>query len=418
MTKDLFSDAVTQISSDAVERFVAMDERLERKRARKRAVMKWGSAAACLLLAVGIGVSGALGFWSRDALPTDIENIAWNTGDQGFTEGLVISPWKGWHIDYFLHEQLVYGDAEQYIAIRVMRREEAAFEFEGRTIGQMRTEKDEAYAKASILEVFLKEGHALQYGELLYTEGTPDGERWTKEHYDERLAFYGEVFLKEYIANSIFLKEKAESDLQECRRKAQTLEVAYNRAIDAYHKSYLVREAEIFSAEGACAIVKNSRLFLFVTRIQLETLEIEGKEQYSLSFAKRRSYEHIEGEIPTLKNNVTGFALDKITCEVTPNKLYSPESDEKLIETINGMIRTGQFDTDQLLFTVYGNESLSEELFADMNCEDLSVLSYVNAAHASVLFENIDLEALRDLSLQPSVTSITISWEVTEFAPA
>ncbi|MBQ3002940.1 MAG: hypothetical protein IJD82_04340, partial [Clostridia bacterium] len=71
MTKDHFSDTVTQIGSDLVERFCSMDERLERKRTKRRTYLKWGTAAACLLLAIGM----TFALKSHNDLPADIDSI-------------------------------------------------------------------------------------------------------------------------------------------------------------------------------------------------------------------------------------------------------------------------------------------------------------------------------------------------------
>lgn len=65
----------------------------------------------------------------------------------------------------------------------------------------------------------LKDGDSLKYGEALYTAGTPDGEKWTKEFYEQRVDFYGEEFLAKYIVNGEFLRDKVVSDMAEITTK-------------------------------------------------------------------------------------------------------------------------------------------------------------------------------------------------------
>ena len=65
----------------------------------------------------------------------------------------------------------------------------------------------------------LKQGDSLKYGEALYTTGTPDGEKWTKDFYEQRVDFYGEEFLAKYIVNGEFLRDKVVSDMAEITTK-------------------------------------------------------------------------------------------------------------------------------------------------------------------------------------------------------
>ena len=64
------------------------------------------------------------------------------------------------------------------------------------------------------LAQLLKQGDSLKYGEALYTTGTPDGEKWTKEFYEQRVEFYGEDLLSKYIVDGEFLRKSVESDMK------------------------------------------------------------------------------------------------------------------------------------------------------------------------------------------------------------
>ena len=312
MTKDLFSDAVTQIGSDLVERFCSMDERLERKKTNRRIYLKWSAAAACLLLAIGMT------FVLKDlnALPVDIDSIAWCTQDTENVPSIEYSPWNGWNINYALYSKLTDKTDDSYIAIRVVQ------------------------------------------------------------------------------------KDLASTDLQ-------------NFNIE----NILEYELQKFEDAGVCAVVKNQRLFIFVTREQLKTLSIDGKECYTLMFAKRRSYEHKAGDIPTLDHNTTGFAYEKFSFEIA-GSYYTPDCDRALIDTINQLIGAGQFDTDRISFHIQSDEILSEDVFADMHCESLYIAKYIKSCYGSVLYENINLESLKALSNHPSVSSITVYLDIVECEPA
>lgn len=59
----------------------------------------------------------------------------------------------------------------------------------------------------------LKQGDLLKYGEALYTTGTPDGEKWTKEFYEQRVEVFGKDLLSKYIVDGEFLRKSVESDM-------------------------------------------------------------------------------------------------------------------------------------------------------------------------------------------------------------
>ena len=150
---------------------------------------------------------------------------------------------------------------------------------------------------------------------------------------------------------------------------------------------------------------------MFVTRKQLAEFDIPEKEKYELSLANRRSYEHEEGDVPTLANNVTGFSLGKIKIQTFDGSSSRPESDGELIDKLNALIRAGEFDTDRICITVMSRKALTREFFSEMNCETVDVTrKYRTAAFnwLTVKYENISPEALRDISNADEVTSITI----------
>ena len=64
MTQDKFTDAITELDSDVLERYVRMKSSLaEKKRPKQRAWLKWASLAACFCL---IFTLGAIGLFMKD----------------------------------------------------------------------------------------------------------------------------------------------------------------------------------------------------------------------------------------------------------------------------------------------------------------------------------------------------------------
>ena len=68
MTQDKFTDAITELDSDILERYVRMKSSLaEKKRPKQRAWVKWVSMAACFCLIVTLG---AIGLFMKDTPDT------------------------------------------------------------------------------------------------------------------------------------------------------------------------------------------------------------------------------------------------------------------------------------------------------------------------------------------------------------
>ena len=84
------------------------------------------------------------------------------------------------------------------------------------------------------LAQLLKQGDMLKYGEALYTTGTPDGEKWTKELYEQRVEFFGEDLLSKYIVDGEFLRKSVESDMKGLLNKTQNELDKYVDIINEY----------------------------------------------------------------------------------------------------------------------------------------------------------------------------------------
>jgi len=78
------------------------------------------------------------------------------------------------------------------------------------------------------------------------------------------------------------------------------------------------------------------------------------------------------------------------------------------------LIVEGQFDTDRIRISITSSAALSEDVFKDMNYETINVTrKYQTSAFAwlSVKYENINLEALKEISNMNTIKSISIYLE-------
>ena len=391
---------------------------VEQKKSANKSWTKWASMAACfvLILSAVIVVPMLREDEFPSQLPTDINNIIWDT-DIGDSPAISIEIplWEGWRVDsYSLYQELEKADPDQYFALHISKTFWDDFVYNGKTVAQIRQEKEDKYNLFEKLAQLLKDGDVLKYGELVYTVGTPDGEKWAKELYDERIEYYGEELLSKYIVDGEFNKAQVEEDSSNAIAEAERLEIMDDDAYKPYHSNYLDDTEKIFSEMGFYTVVKNKKLFVFIQKEKLANLEVADKGSYKLRLAKRRNYEHEEGDIPTYGNNVTGFALEKIECETFDHSSRFAKTDAELIDKINALIEAGQFDTDRIRISITSSAALSEDVFKDMNYETINVTrKYQTSAFAwlSVKYENINLEALKEISNMNTIKSINIYLE-------
>ncbi len=119
--------------------------------------------------------------------------------------------WNGLNVSTYLAEKFLSGAETDVYAIRV---ENGSFVipddyvYEGQTYAELKQLRNEYYEKSEKLWDAFKAGYGLIYGETSYTSGTPDGEKWTEEYYNEMLDEYGEEYRVIYDRFEEILKEK------------------------------------------------------------------------------------------------------------------------------------------------------------------------------------------------------------------
>ncbi|MCR5601148.1 MAG: dockerin type I repeat-containing protein [Ruminococcus sp.] len=160
--------------------------------------------------------------------------------------------------------------------------------YNGKTVAQYLKEWDEHDSYYEKYGQIFKDGDKLKYGEALYTTGTPDGEKWDKNWYDTRVAFYGEDFLAKYIVDGEFLRDKAEADQAEFLEEARTTNYCYTvsrEAIDAYNAEMMQATIPQLEAQNIRYEYANGgkELVFYVTAAQFEELSLDNAASYGLA---------------------------------------------------------------------------------------------------------------------------------------
>ena len=221
---------------------------------------------------------------TQSLLPT--YDILWaNTADGDYNDA---SDWRTHGKNIRCHicvaELLKNGSNSEKIAIRAELPVNKDFVYNGQTI--------EMYGgyyycltlpSTAKLAGLLAEGDLLKYGEKLYTIGTPDGVMWTKEKYEQKVAYYGEKVLSRYIVDGEFLREKAESHY----KTITTAEGNFLEACKAY-KQTIVHELTEPLKQLGIDYVENpitGDVVFFATADELAMLDFDGIKEYFFHWA-------------------------------------------------------------------------------------------------------------------------------------
>ncbi len=269
------------------------------KKRRFNGWQRYAAVAACLvfIVSIGIGTSLMLNDKSKgsdvirgeDEFPYDPDEIIW--GDQPpFGEDDWIE-WNGLNLSYRLYDTITSNeDGDAIFAVLVTRIGESdrdSFVHNGKTIAEYQTEASRLSELGYKLLELQKAGHWLKYGEALYTTGTPDGEKWTKELYDETVKFYGGDLLAKYIVDGELLKDKINEDLAALEIERTLAEAALSEAIQAYKSQNAISDKKEFEKQDMPVKIINDKLYIFVTEAQLSELKLKDASKYLFSLGTR-----------------------------------------------------------------------------------------------------------------------------------
>lgn len=258
--------------------------------------------AACIALTVGILLSVPaiirLSGGSKpspddntiEEIPVDENQVIWGIGgnEQVSEDGL--AEWNGWAMTYSLYDALMRAGDEDYLAITVRTagaNEESGLYGLVQKIKKAEAEQEEAEKRKEKLLQFVKEGNELKYGELLYTTGTPDGERWAKELYDSRIEYYGRDLIDRYIVDGEFLFGLLNDDLVDCENRIGELSNELVELRESYGKAFTDKVKDAFSDAGVYVTVRKSRPVLIIRKDKLAELKIKNKSAYILRQASK-----------------------------------------------------------------------------------------------------------------------------------
>ncbi len=227
-----------------------------------------------------------------------------NPQESSLTEDEVMERLEGMYVSDKLTEALLEsGDSERF-TIRV----EIAFinesllkelEYKGKKYSEYEAELYELYLLDYKLEelAYLNDGVYLAYGEIIYTEGAPDGVRWTEELYEQKLDYYGEELLSQYISDGIFLRDEALADYETNQEKISALCQVLKEAKKVAKEQDTQRALLAFAKEGYFVTLKDTDCFqMLITKKDFLRMTIDNITRYD--FYLGVGVESINRELP------------------------------------------------------------------------------------------------------------------------
>ena len=171
----------------------------------------------------------------------------------------------------------------------------SGFTYEGKTLFQLAVESDNERMMPEKMAELLKVGDELKYGTALYETGTPDGIKWDRALYEEKVAYFG-TLLDKYIIDGSFLADQLKMDIEALKSINVTMpdgttttithgetsaREQYVRAYSVYLEGVLAETEKILSENNIkCerAPYSTDSLNIVVTAEELENLPLEHME--------------------------------------------------------------------------------------------------------------------------------------------
>jgi hypothetical protein len=209
--------------------------------------------------------------------------------DSGFVE------WNGKTITLSLYDALSdEKNKDSLFAIGVGFIIDNNFVYNGKTLANYATEADDERLLYGKLGQLLKLGDSLKYGDALYTTGTPIGEKWTKELYDEAIETIGENIIAKYIIDGEFLAEKLEADIAQCSEN-ETCRIAYDEARNAFFQVAVDQAAKTLEEQNIKYEKRNgTELVFFITADEFASFSLNNVSHFGLALKDSEGLDMVE----------------------------------------------------------------------------------------------------------------------------
>ncbi len=200
--------------------------------------------------------------------------------------------WNNKTVTSSLWEVLKSATAEEYLNIYLIAsidRQDQSFLYQGKTLKWYSDNTDEKDALIDQLAALPKVGDILKYGDAVYITGTPTGEKWSKQLYEETVAYYGSALLDKYIVNGEFLLDEVVADGEKAITEAELARKEYQQARSEYKKTKLAEMYALLKKQGVNAGISatGNTLMILITKGEFENLKFDNMQEWT--FTVKRS---------------------------------------------------------------------------------------------------------------------------------
>ena len=189
-------------------------------------------------------------------------------------------------------------NAGKYFAVVISKKDRSdmdSFVYNGKTYKALTDEIEQNKAEFHKLSKLEKEGSLLCWGETLYTTGIPadvpviGGEKWARELYDERVAYYGDELLSKYIHEGKFEAADLAADIKNTCDLANSLSAEYDELWNEYNKQNSVRYLSELQEKNKniCIRMYNGYAVLFVTADELSGVKLSNLSECAFALYSR-----------------------------------------------------------------------------------------------------------------------------------
>ncbi len=428
MKKTDLMEAVGGIDRTLIEEHIKKKERLARGKRIRRAIVRYGAVAAalvliCLPLAALIAEQGTVPgqdtisgidtlpetlppVTDEFVLPADIDDILWGNGNPN--SGLIADkdPTESRELTRLLEK----ASDDTYIGMTVMNisLDINGFVYNGKSYAEYVAEHDEILEFLDKISIILNEGDKLKYGELLYTVGTPEGEKWSRELYDKTIEELGEEFISQYIVDGVFLKEKALIDEKNAWNEEGLNYAKQLYAMKEFNKHCSAVAYEAFKTSGYCTAYRGGKCYLLIAKAEYNEIRTSSDEQiYRFEAAPRRVFDIPEFVELVLSPDVS-FVAEKMAFDVL--MAGGLTDDESVMRELNALIDENIYASDSLKIEISCLPGSEEKIIECLNILKSSVGN--NGDHLDIrgyiAISGIDADILAEISQDPNVLKISL----------
>lgn len=202
-------------------------------------------------------------------------------------EDCAIGDWKGKAVTGQLLEWLNDATAEDVLPMVWGKPGvDMTYVYQGKTLQEYWDAAEAAREQEERLLMLRKLADSLEYGDALYSTGTPTGEKWDEELYRELVTYIGQDLIEQYLSDGC-LAEKLDGILEAQRYDSIAAQGAWNNAVETYREYACSQAKGVLLAQGLDAYHPGNYVGIArITKAQFAALDVEYFEGWTFGMGE------------------------------------------------------------------------------------------------------------------------------------